>query len=1013
MFKYKILMILIIFWISSASYAGITGKIIGKITDAETGEPLPGANVMLENTTLGAATNSAGEFLILNISPGSYTLLVKMMGYVPQRIQNIRVNIDQTTSVLATLNSEVIAGEEVVIVASRPIIEKDVSNSQKNLSSQEIQIMPIEKIQSALSLQAGIEMGSEGIMVRGGSANQTVFMVDGLSLNDERSNIPYAAVSQSAAQEIQIQTGGFNAEYGNIRSGLVNVVTREGSDKYSGLFSIHYRPAAPKHFGSSLYAPDSYFNKSFLDPDVCWTGTRNGAWDLFTQKQYPTFEGWNAISLKTLQDNNPENDITPEGAKRLYEWEHRRQGDIAKPDYVIDAGVGGPVPFVGKYLGQLKFYFTHYNERDMFIFPLSRESYDENHTMLKLTSKLNQAITLNITGLYGEIYSVSPYDWTTTPTGRLLRNQSEIADLLNASSGASMLYMPGYYSPGDIYRNMFGIKFTHILTQLTYYEVNFQHKINRYNTYKMTNRDTTRQFEVIPGYYVDEAPNGYWGYSVSGVEGMSMGGWMNLGRDYSVNSTTSLNFDLTSQINDQNQVKTGFQIIYNDFDINSRTESPSMGTWTRSMLYRVFPYRIGAYFQDKLEFSGFIANVGLRLDYSNPNSGIYLTAVYDKNLSAGYGNSIEENVSTKKAKASWAFCPRLGISHPITVDSKLYFNYGHFLSEPESSYRFRLQRESNGLVTYMGNPDLKMEKTIAYELGFEQNLLDMMSFNLAAYYKDVSDQIGWIYYQNINNSVQYRKASNNNYADIRGLEITITKRTGRWFAGFVNYTYDVRTSGYFGLVENYEDPNLQRDYLRLNPYQSKPEPQPYARAHLDLHTPENWGPIWLSWYPLASWYLNMIANWRAGSYYTYNPNKIPGVVNDTQWKDRYNLDLRLSKMVRLNRFQIQFYMDITNVLNIKRLNFSGFADNYDWLDYLNSLNFSWEEGDEKGSDRIGEYRPDDVTYDPLEPNPNNDPEIGARNKKRKDNKSYIDMPNIKSLTFLAPRDIIFGLKINF
>jgi hypothetical protein len=110
---------------------------------------------------------------------------------------------------------------------------------------------------------------------------------------------------------------------------------------------------------------------------------------------------------------------------------------------------------------------------------------------------------------------------------------------------------------------------------------------------------------------------------------------------------------------------------------------------------------------------------------------------------------------------------------------------------------------------------------------------------------------------------------------------------------------------------------------------------------------------------------------------------------------------------------VQFYLDISNALNTKYLNFAGFADNYDWLDYLESLNFSWEEGVWKGDDRIGDYRPDDVAYDPLEANPNNDPAIKARNDKRKKDRSYIDMPNIRAFTFLNPRDVMFGIKVNF
>jgi hypothetical protein len=327
--------------------------------------------------------------------------------------------------------------------------------------------------------------------------------------------------------------------------------------------------------------------------------------------------------------------------------------------------------------------------------------------------------------------------------------------------------------------------------------------------------------------------------------------------------------------------------------------------------------------------------------------------------------------------------------------------------------RFRLQRESNGLVTYIGNPNMEFEKTISYELGFEQNVANELLINVAAYYKDITNQPGWIYYQNINTSVHYYEAASNNYADIRGFELTLTKVGTSWISGFINYTYDVRSSGYFDLTSYYQDVSKQRNYLQLNPYQTKPHPQPYARANLSFRTPDGFGPEVFGIKPLDGWRLNLLAAWSAGSYATYNPNSIPGIVDNVQWVDNFSFDIRLMKTLTLLGLDVQLYMDIQNVFNLKFLNFAGFADNYDYQDYLASLCFSWLEGDRKGTDRIGDYRPDDVAYDPLEPNPTNDRDISARNQARKDKKSYIDMPNVTSVTYLNPRYWLFGVRVSF
>ncbi len=1010
--------------------AGTTGKLSGLVTDAKTGEPLPGANiyVQVQDKIFGAASDLEGYYVIFNIPPGTYTVKAQYVGYNPVEINNVVIKIDLNTRIDIKMSEQLMESETVIVEATRPIVVKDISNSQLNLEAKTIGNLPVNNINQALVLQAGIEESANGIIVRGSSPRQVLYMVDGLAVNDERSNIPYSFNSITSVEEVQVQTGGFNAEYGDLRAGLVNVVTKEGRmDRYQisfigNLRDIDFLGQAKKHFGPSLYDRNSYFNRPYFDPDVMWTGTNNGAWDDYTQRQYPKFQGWNAISYSTMQDKDPSNDLTPEGAKRLFEWQRRRQGEIHEPDYVLDMTINGPDPLLGMFPDLRKsikprIHLSFFKTKELFVLPLSRNAYSENQTQLKYTFNPTSNIKVILTGLYGEVYSVSPYQWTTTPTGRLLRSQSEVANLLNSSSGASILYMPGYFSPGDIYRTLIGAKITHALSSRTYYDASFQYKISRYKTFQMATRDTTRRYEPVAGYFTDEAPYGYWGSTVSAIDGTSMGGWMNLGRDRSVISTYTMDFNLTSQINSKNQIKTGLKFVYNNYDINSSTYSPSMSTWTRSMIYTVKPYRIGAYIQDKLEYEGFIANLGLRMDYSDPDLEWYDLKPYDVMYKAGYGNLIEPQAPKKNAKPQFAFSPRLGISHPISENAKLYFNYGHFRTEPSSSYRFRLQRESNGLVTYIGNPELRLEKTVAYELGYEQNLFNMFLLKIAGYYKDISNQPSWVYYRNINGTVSYYKMSDLNYEDIRGIEFTLTKRYGRWLSGFVNYTYDVQTSGYFGYLRYYEDPNEQREYLRQNPYQSKPRPQPYARVNLSFRTPPDFGPKFAGMGLISDLNLNLLASWREGSYYTYNPFNKPGVLYNTQWRNYYNVDMRFSKLFTVKtsqlNFDIQFFMDVKNVFNFKYLNWAGFSDKHDLDDYLRSLNFSWETNEEKGNDRIGDYRPVGVAYDPLEPNPDNDPDIAARNKKRKETKSYIDMPNIKALTFLNPRDIFWGIKVNF
>lgn len=1009
--KISIFILLGLLMVSGSLFGGITGKIAGYITDAETGAPIAGANVIVEGTILGAATNVDGYYVILNIPPGTYTVHISVIGYEKVKVQNVVVKIDLTTNLNYELKSEALEFGEVVVVAERPIVAADVSSSELNLSAENFEALPATEIDDIIGLQAGIEVSSSGIIIRGGDARQTAFIVDGMIMNDERSNIPYTSVNLNSVEELKLLTGGFNAEYGNIRSGVVSLVTKEGSkSQYNGNIDFKIKPPSQKYFGESIYSENSYFLRPYLDPEVCYEGTDK--WDLQTRNQYPDFEGWNSISQATLNDNDPTNDLTPEAAKHLFEWYHRRQGDITKPDYRVDIGFGGPVPVIGKLLGNMRFYATYHELREMFIIPLSYDSYFDNVGKLKLNADITPEIKLTLNGQYGITKSANPYTWTTTPTGNVLRTDYEIANYARSE----LLYMPGWFSPTDITHTYISAKINHFLSSTSFYEANIQYSLNDYNAYQLAVRDTTKKYEILPFLYTDEAPYGYWGYGTGSIgDNMITGGWMNLGRDSSKIATLQLKFDYVNQINKTNEIKTGLHIVFNDYDIKSSTNNWGMTTWNREQVYRVKPYRAGVYIQDKLEYEGMIANLGFRLDYSDANTVNYVLNEFDDLLKEGVGYTIEEVAPTEKSKPILKLSPRLGISHPITENSKIYFNYGHFQTEPTSTSRFRIQREYSGKVTSIGNPNLNYERTIAYEVGYSHNLFDQYLLNIVGYYKDISNQIGWVTFTNMNNSVVYSKTDNNFYEDIRGAELTIDKRKGKWITGFINYTYMIGTHGYFGLLRYYEDPNEQRDYESRNIYQERPEPRPYLRANVVFKTPPDFGPAFVFLKPLADWNVSLLFNWKAGAYATYNPDNIlgVGVINNIQWVDTYFLNLRVSKMIGLKRVKLQLYADVENLLNTKFLSYTGFSDYYDYLDYVESLRHPWKDAIYKGKDRIGIYRDWDVEYDPLVANPDNDPVIAAENQRRIETKSYIDMPNIRSLTFLNPRMIHFGIRISF
>jgi hypothetical protein len=319
-------------------------------------------------------------------------------------------------------------------------------------------------------------------------------------------------------------------------------------------------------------------------------------------------------------------------------------------------------------------------------------------------------------------------------------------------------------------------------------------------------------------------------------------------------------------------------------------------------------------------------------------------------------------------------------------------------------------------------------------LGFEQALWNAYLLRIAGYYKDISNQPNLVQVIGYgrNSAVNYDRAASNFYEDIRGAEFTIEKRLEGWFGGFMNYTYQLNTDGYFDARELHEAKSEQQIYLEENPpTQNKPVARPFFRANIAIHTPRSLGPAIGSFRPFADWLFSFLGRWQAGRHFTWTNNvTIPGLENNMQWKNFYNVDLRVSRDFNIKPLRVKFFVDISNLFNFKHWTFltlsgsdrpSGFVDGDDYNSYMRSLRLSEDMTDEfkyvpangYGDDRPGDYRPNDVPFDPLEPNPNNDPEIERRNQERINKKSYIDNPGMTYLQFLDPRDIYLGLRLSF
>ena len=1031
-------------------FGGVTGKVSGKISDQSTGEPLIGANVMLVGSSLGSATDVNGMYHILNVPPGYYDLKVNMIGYGDKTVTGVRVEIDLTAVIDLDLAVEAIEGQMITVEANQKLVKVDVASSQKSISSEKIAEMPVSSVSEVVGLSAGVS----GLSVRGGSYNETQFMVDGLVLNDERTSEPTTGIPLSAIQDISLQTGGFGAEYRNARSGVINVVTREGSkEKYSGTFSFRQSPAGQKHFGMSPYEAESFWFKPYLDDEVCWTGTNNGSWDQYQQRQYPAFDGWNSVSEQTLADDNPDNDLTPSGAKKLFSWEHRKQGAIQLPDFNIDAGFGGPVPFVSSKLGNLRFYFSTRQEQEMYLYEVSSPGLYRQSYLLKLTSDLSEKSKLVYSFYNGNM------EGTTLSRGGGTSIMNDVWDLASQvnRTGFTMpwrLYTNEYWSPTQVSNATHGLKYTKSLSSNSYFDLLMKIDIKDYVTGHGTRRDTTQNYSIFGSgedeWFADEAPIGFFGGPLFSVEGrLAFGGAISTSRDSSSVKTYTLKGNYTKQLNNNHQLKAGGEFVLSSLDLKYGSQNeflPSGNYWS---LMDVDPYRASLYVQDKLEYKGFVAIAGLNLDVINPNGSWYVVDQYEDDFfSSNYTGSIEDSFEKITLDPQIQLSPRLAISHPITATSKLYFNYGHYKQMPIAQDLYRVRRGFSEEVLTIGDPNLPMANTIAYEIGFDQSFLESYLIHLSAYYKDISDQQDYTRFISANSKVNYSRLTANSYEDIRGFELEASRLRGRWLTGFVNFEYRVNTSGYFGLGRYYENPSDQRNYELNNEKQSKPRPIPLIKSVFDFHTPKDFGPKIAGQNMFGDWHMNLISRWSAGSWFTYNPNNVPGIEYNVRYKNNYNVDLKFSKVFPLGKANVKLYADVLNVLNTKTFSGYGFEDGFDYNFYMQSLhmpeNISSELGYNyfSGKDKPGDVRKEDTEFIPMEwvsdvtflDNPSERPiyydnatesyqqwtESGGWelvNQSFYDqvisNKQYIDMPNQLYYVFLNPRDIFIGLSISY
>ena len=232
MFHYlRTISLCLILVVSSLVFGQTTGKLTGIVTDLTTGDPLPGVNVIIDNTPYGTASANDGRFTIINVPPSMYSVSIMMIGYKTVKINDVRVSINRTVTLDIDMEQTVIEGEVVTVEVARLAQKKDQTGTIKNISGDEISALPVESVGNVINMQAGVVNGH----FRGGRNTEVTFLIDGVQVDETFGGSSAAVeIQPEAVQDLEVITGTFNAEYGRAMSGVVNIVTRDGGPKFEG-----------------------------------------------------------------------------------------------------------------------------------------------------------------------------------------------------------------------------------------------------------------------------------------------------------------------------------------------------------------------------------------------------------------------------------------------------------------------------------------------------------------------------------------------------------------------------------------------------------------------------------------------------------------------------------------------------------------------------------------------------------------------------------------------------------
>jgi hypothetical protein len=756
------------------------GKIRGKVTDAGTGEPLVGANVVVVGTSMGAATNVSGEYIILNVPTGTYTLRTSYVGYQTITLSNIRVNEGLTAEAEFKLPAEGVTVATVEIVAERPLINKSATNAVRIVDQDFFDKIPARGVNAAISAQPGVITQAGNIYIRGGRPDEVGYRVEGVTTTDVINGGSALYTTAEAVEQIQVQAGGYSSEFGGANAGIVQSQLRSGGSE--------------RWKASLLMETDNYTkqNKEAL-------GGYSYGYSDYTMTLGGPILGKTLRFFGSMQNTFYRDPL--QSVLEPYEFLNKVTDPVITP---LHAGTRGDTLAVlsngGNSQGGMssRYAFTGTLLLDMGNWQLRGAG---SFTALETRNTTTFSNILNTSRLplnqYQNGFGNLKLSYIFSPTTYLEVNASYF---MQTSKNMDPDFKDNIFLYGDSAAN----------AALGYRLYREGQNYNAYAFYNGAISGLNQPGTQIAGYgktrnesiggradfttqiKVHELKVGgeYTRYTIRRYS--PAGGAVRPFSGYLKESGTRDELELAMNKSNLGSDLLGFDVFGNEIDGDVVKDGAIYYFGPRHPVFAAL------YAQDKIEFSDIIVNFGLRWDYIDPNS---VDTPRPGTLAFNANDYILTDYYTNTPKTS-QISPRIGFSFPVSDRTVFHAQYGKFIQQSRLNDSYRGAAWMSGIikgglwVTTPSGWGILPEKTTQYELGFSQVVSDVASFDITAFYRDIQNQIQFIKVSPDITSVEsYASLANSDFSTSKGLEFKfILRRTNRVSAQ-INYTFmDARST---------------------------------------------------------------------------------------------------------------------------------------------------------------------------------------------------------------------------